>query len=34
MARSLDEIDDPELREIIEIILEEDADLIQYLAGR
>jgi hypothetical protein len=30
----LEDIEDPELREIVEIILEEDADLIKYLADR
>jgi hypothetical protein len=33
-ARSLDAVTDPELREIMEIVLEEDADLISYLANR
>lgn len=34
LARSLDAVTDPELREVMEIVLEEDADLIRYLADR
>jgi hypothetical protein len=33
-AKSLNAVADPELREIMEIVLEEDADLIRYLADR
>jgi hypothetical protein len=32
--RSLDAVTDPELRDIMEIVLDEDADLISYLANR
>jgi hypothetical protein len=31
MASPLDRVTDPELREIMEIVLDEDSDLIAYL---
>jgi hypothetical protein len=31
---SLDDVTDPELRDVMEAVLEEDRDLIEYLADR